>query len=45
MLRVSNPDTLIAERLSSKAPFMAHDPFFDGRDPQPATEYAGIVRC
>ena len=30
MLRVSDPDTLIAERLSGQAPFMAHDPFFDG---------------
>jgi hypothetical protein len=33
MLRVSDPDTLIAERLSGQAPFMAHDPFFDGPDP------------
>ena len=38
MLRVSDPDTLIAERLSGQAPFMAHDPFFDGPDPQPAVE-------
>ncbi len=30
MLRVSDPDTLIAERLSGQSPFMAHDPFFDG---------------
>ena len=29
MLRVSDPDTVIAERLSGQAPFMAHDPFFD----------------
>lgn len=29
MLRVSDPDTLIAERLSGQAPFMARDPFFD----------------
>ena len=36
MLRVSDPDTLIAERLSGQAPFMAHDPFFDGPDPAPA---------
>jgi tetratricopeptide (TPR) repeat protein len=36
MLRVSDPDTLIAERLSGQAPFMAHDPFFDGVDPSPA---------
>ena len=35
MLRVSDPDTLIAERLSGQAPFMAHDPFFDGPDPSP----------
>ena len=27
MLRVSDPDTLIAERLSGQAPFMAHDHF------------------
>jgi tetratricopeptide (TPR) repeat protein len=33
MLRVSDPDTLIAERLSGQAPFMAHDPFFDGPEP------------
>jgi tetratricopeptide (TPR) repeat protein len=32
MLRVSDPDTLIAERLSGQAPFMARDPFFDGPD-------------
>ena len=29
MLRVSDPDTLIAERLSGQAPFMAKDPFFE----------------
>ena len=29
LMRVSDPDTLIAERLSGQAPFMAHDPFFD----------------
>jgi tetratricopeptide (TPR) repeat protein len=41
MLRVSDPDTLIAERLSGQAPFMAHDPFFDGPDPSPpATDAA-----
>ena len=33
MLRVSDPDTLIAERLSGQAPFMAHDPFFDPPPP------------
>ena len=38
MLRVSDPDTLIAERLSGQAPFMAHDPFFDG--PVPAAPAA-----
>jgi tetratricopeptide (TPR) repeat protein len=38
MLRVSDPDTLIAERLSGQAPFMAHDPFFDG--PAPAAPAA-----
>ncbi len=36
MLRVSDPDTLIAERLSGQAPFMAHDPFFDGAVAAPA---------
>ena len=30
MLRVSDPDTLIAERLSGQAPFMAKDLFFEG---------------
>jgi tetratricopeptide (TPR) repeat protein len=29
MLRVSEPDTVIAERLSGQAPFMATDPFAD----------------
>jgi tetratricopeptide (TPR) repeat protein len=33
MLRVSDPDTLIAERLSGQAPFMAHDPFFEPPEP------------
>ena len=42
MLRVSDPDTLIAERLSGQAPFMAHDPFFDG--PDPVTGRGGRVR-
>ena len=32
MLRVHDPDTLIAERLSGQAPFMAHDPFFDEQE-------------
>jgi tetratricopeptide (TPR) repeat protein len=40
MLRVSDPDTLIAERLSGQAPFMAHDPFFDEPDPAPASAEA-----
>jgi tetratricopeptide (TPR) repeat protein len=40
MLRVSDPDSLIAERLSGQAPFMAHDPFFDGPDPAPAAPAA-----
>ncbi len=40
MLRVSDPDTLIAERLSGQAPFMAHDPFFDGPDPAPPSPAA-----
>jgi len=38
MLRVSDPDTLIAERLSGQAPFMAHDPFFEAPEPAPAPE-------
>ena len=40
MLRVSDPDTLIAERLSGQAPFMARDLFFDGPDPTPPVEPA-----
>ena len=41
MLRVSDPDTLIAERLSGQAPFMARDPFFDPPpDAVPAAEAA-----
>lgn len=35
MLRVDDPDTLIAERLSGQAPFMATDPFIDLNDPEP----------
>lgn len=42
MLKVSDPDTEIAERLSGQAPFMATDPFVDLSDeqpePTPATE-------
>jgi tetratricopeptide (TPR) repeat protein len=45
MLRVSDPDTLIAERLSGQAPFMAHDPFFDGPDPSPPAAEAGEARA
>jgi tetratricopeptide (TPR) repeat protein len=40
MLRVSDPDTLIAERLSGQAPFMARDPFFQPPEPPPAPEPA-----
>ncbi len=35
MMRVDDPDTLIAERLSGQAPFMAHDPFFTPPEPAP----------
>jgi tetratricopeptide (TPR) repeat protein len=42
LMRVSDPDTLIAERLSGQAPFMAHDPFFDPPKPA-ATEDAPPV--
>jgi tetratricopeptide (TPR) repeat protein len=35
MLRVHDPDTVIAERLSGQAPFMARDPFFDEPEPAP----------
>ncbi len=40
MLRVSDPDTLIAERLSGQAPFMAKDLFFEGPETSapPASE-------
>jgi tetratricopeptide (TPR) repeat protein len=49
MLRVSDPDTLIAERLSGQAPFMAHDPFFEPPPPpaeprsEPVFEPAGAT--
>jgi tetratricopeptide (TPR) repeat protein len=43
MLRVSDPDTLIAERLSGQAPFMAHDPFFEGPDPAAASSAPSAV--
>ncbi len=35
MMRVDDPDTLIAERLSGQAPFMARDPFFTPPEPVP----------
>jgi tetratricopeptide (TPR) repeat protein len=35
MLRVPDPDILIAERLNGQAPFMATDPFIDLNDPEP----------
>jgi tetratricopeptide (TPR) repeat protein len=35
MLKVSDPDTEIAERLSGQAPFMATDPFIDLNEPSP----------
>ena len=41
LMRVSDPDTLIAERLSGQAPFMAHDPFFDPpKEPAPGAAAA-----
>ena len=44
MLRVSDPDTLIAERLSGQAPFMARDPFFDPPpDAVPAADTADLT--
>ena len=36
MLRVDDPDSLIAERLSGQAPFMATDLFMDLNEPEPA---------
>jgi tetratricopeptide (TPR) repeat protein len=36
MLRVSDPDAEIAERLSGQSPFMATDPFTDLAEPEPA---------
>ena len=35
MLRVDDPDSIIAERLSGQSPFMANDPFMDLNDPEP----------
>jgi tetratricopeptide (TPR) repeat protein len=35
MLRVDDPDTLIAERLSGQSPFMATDPFMDLNESEP----------
>jgi tetratricopeptide (TPR) repeat protein len=37
MLKVPDPDILIAERLNGQAPFMATDPFIDLNDPEPLT--------
>ncbi len=37
MMRVSDPDAEIAERLSGQSPFMATDPFSDVGKPEPAT--------
>lgn len=41
LMRVSDPDTLIAERLSGQAPFMARDPFFDPPAEEPADVEGG----
>ena len=41
MLKVPDPDTEIAERLSGQAPFMATDPFVDLSDHQVQPEPAG----
>ena len=38
MLHVDDPDSLIAERLSGQAPFMATDVFMDLNDPEPQVE-------
>lgn len=35
MLRVDDPDSIIAERLSGQSPFMATDPFMDLNEPEP----------
>jgi tetratricopeptide (TPR) repeat protein len=43
MLRVSDPDTLIAERLSGQAPFMARDPFFAVPEPAPEPAAAEAI--
>ena len=43
MLRVDDPDTLIAERLSGQAPFMATDPFLDLNDPEPEKDTAAAA--
>ena len=40
MLHVDDPDSLIAERLSGQAPFMATDVFMDLNDPEPPVEPA-----
>jgi tetratricopeptide (TPR) repeat protein len=43
MLKVSDPDSVIAERLSGQAPFMATDPFADIPDPIPAVTQPDAV--
>lgn len=45
MLRVSDPDTLIAERLSGQSPFLATDPFVDLNDPEPVSEPAPVEQA
>jgi tetratricopeptide (TPR) repeat protein len=42
LLRVSDPDTLIAERLSGQVPFMAKDPFFEIPDVPPEPDVPPI---
>ena len=44
MLKVSDPDALIAERLSGQAPFTATDPFADGFPPESVQATADRAR-
>jgi tetratricopeptide (TPR) repeat protein len=45
LLRVADPDSVIAERLSGQAPFTAHDPFADtGTMPVPIAEPSPLPR-
>jgi tetratricopeptide (TPR) repeat protein len=44
LLQVSDPDTVIAERLSGQAPFTAHDPFAD-LGTMPVTDPEPVVAC